>query len=668
MKMLGFEPQFRPTQWRVVAVTALIGGILVAPLSAHCQVTRFEILGTAPAFEGKSFGNVGPYEKITARATIAVDPGDPRNAVIADLDKAPRNSAGRVEAVADVVLLRPADPTRGNGTLLVDILNRGRKLGPQLFDEASQPGASSLDKAADAGIGFIEREGYAVAWIGWQADLASQADQMALAAPVLRGVTGPSREEFIFDNTRSPATAALEWPIADPSSLSVTVRPRWDAQREKPAGLAIRAVGPQTTEIVRPALGYDASALYEVTYLAKDPTILGLGFAATRDVVSFLRRETGPTNPLAWNGHALVTHAIGFGVSQSGRFLRDFLYLGFNEDLSGAMTFDGLMPHVAGGRRMATNYRFGQPGRNPKHTQDPGWQADLFPFTYQTLYDPLSGRRDGLMQRCRLNATCPRVMQTDSEIEWWSSHASSVVTDVAGNHLDLANDVRVYLIAGTPHFSDPADVMRTYPVTALPVNPLHAGPPMRALLTAMRSWICDGVEPPSSRVPTKAAGTLVGASQAMPHDIPVLLYSGIYTGVTLNDNSVLPPKEIGRYPVYVPRLDGDGMSISGIRMLPIIVPRATYTGWNPRAEGYGKGALFPLLGGVVPFAATRADRDAARDPRPSLAERYPDNSAYVEAVRVAAGQMVAERFLLLEDAQRAIDAAEKDQLSKLHRP
>jgi Alpha/beta hydrolase domain len=242
------------------------------------------------------------------------------------------------------------------------------------------------------------------------------------------------------------------------------------------------------------------------------------------------------------------------------------------------------------------------------------------------------------------------------------------VTDVAGNNLDLPNDVRAYLIAGAPHFSDPAAVMRTSPMTALPVNPVHAGPPMRALLTAMRSWISDGVEPPSSRVPTKAAGTLVSASQAMPHDIPLLLYSGIYTGVTLNDNSLLPPKEIGRYPVYVPRLDSDGMSISGIRMLPIAVPRATYTGWNPRAEGYGMGALYPLLGAVVPFAATRTERDAAKDPRPSLAERYPDDSAYVEAVRAAASQLVAERLLLIEDAQRAIDAAGKDQLSKLHRP
>ena len=643
---------------------ALVGAI--SPNSAHAEVTRFEVHQTTPAFEGRSFGSVGPYVRITARATFAVDPADPRNAVIADIDKAPRNAQGRVEATADVVLLRPADAQRGNGTLLIDVPNRGRKLAPQLFDDAAQPGANAADRAADAGIGFLHAQGTTMAWIGWQADIPSQSGQLALAAPVLRGVTGPSREEFLFDHLRSPATATLAWPIADAASLAVTVRASWDAPRQQPAGLSVRATGAQTVEITRPASGFDAAALYEVTYVARDPAVLGLGFAATRDVVAFLRRDTSTANPLAANGRSTVRQAIGFGVSQSGRYLRDFLYLGFNEDLAGGLVFDGLMPHIGGARRMALNHRFGQPGRNARHPQDPAWQADLFPYTYATLLDPLSVRRDGLMQRCRLNNTCPRVMQTDSEHEWWASRASLLVTDLAGRHLELPADVRAYMIAGTPHFAEAADRMRTLPTMALPVNPMHAGAPMRALLTAMQAWISSGMEPPASRVPMRSHGTLVDATEAVPRNIPGLPYNAIHTGAALTDTSVFPPKIIGPYRVLVPRADSDGMAVAGIRMLPLAVPRASYTGWNPRAAGYGAGTLFPLQGAVIPFAATRSARDAVGDPRASLAERYADSAAYVSAVRAAAAEMVAERLLLPMDAERAIELAAQDKLSKLH--
>jgi hypothetical protein len=645
-------------------LAALCGAALLA-CTARAEVTRFEVLQVVPAFEGRSFGAVGPYVRITGRATIAVDPADPRNAVIADIAAAPRNAAGKVEAVTDVVLLRPADPSRGNGTLLVDVPNRGRKLAPQLFDDAGQPGANNADKAADAGLGFLHGNGYTMAWIGWQADIPSQPGQLALAAPVLQGVTGATRDEFVFDHMRVPTTATLSWPIADPATLAVTVRARWDAPREKPAGLAIRATGAQTVEVTRPAAGFDAGALYEVTYTARDPVVLGLGFAATRDVVSFLRRDVSAANPVAAGGRSSVQRAIGFGVSQSGRFLRDFLHLGFNEDLAGGPIFEGLMPHIAGARRMATNVRFGQPGRNARHPQDPAWQADLFPFTYETLVDPLSGRRDGLLLRCRQSTTCPRVMQTDSEHEWWASRASLLVTDLAGNHIDLPADVRAYMIAGSPHFAEPTDRMRTAATMALPVNPMHAGAPMRALLTDMQAWITAGTPPPASRVPMRAHGTLVTAAEAVARGIPGLPYTAIYTGASLTDPTVFPARELGKYPVYVPRADGDGMSIAGIRMLPLAVPRATYTGWNPRAEGYGAGALFPLQGAVVPLAATRAEREAARDPRPSLAERYADDAAYVAAVRAAAAAMVAERLLLPEDAQRAQEQAAQGGLAKL---
>jgi hypothetical protein len=646
-------------------VAAVVATACLVPVTLRAEVVRFDILERVAAFEGRSFGDVGSYQRITARATIALDPADDRNAVITDLALAPRNADGRVEAIADVVILRPADPARGNGTLLLDVPNRGRKLAPQLFDDSSQPGANRAEAPEDAGIGFLYRQGYTLVWVGWQADIPSKPGQLALSAPVLSGITGPAREEIIFDTTTNPARAPLTWPAAEPADLAVSVRAAWADPRQTPSGLSARMVDPTTVEITRPD-GFDAGALYEVTYRARDPVPLGMGYAAARDVVSFLRHDASIANPLLAGLHPSVSRAIGFGVSQSGRFLRDFLYLGFNADERGRVVFDGLMPHVAGTRRMATNVRFGLPGRNPRHPQDPAWQADLFPFTYATLTDPLSGRTDGLLRRCSLSTTCPKVMQTDSEHEWWASHASLLVTDLDGHHLDLPDNVRAYMIAGSPHFAEPTDTMRrTLVAMALPQNPMHAGAPMRALLTDLDSWIRDGVSPPASRVPMRAHGTLVAAAGAVPTDIPGLPYTATHTPAAFSDQSVLPPKEIGRYPVFVPKADADGMAIAGVHMLALAVPRATYTGWNPRAQGFGPSALYPLQGAVVPFAPTEAARTDANDPRPSIAARYADDDAYVAAVRREAARQVAEGLLLQEDAERAIDAARQGKLAKL---
>jgi len=646
-------------------IRGLIAIACLWPAASSAEIVRFDILAREPAFAGRSFGNVGTYERITARATFALNPSDDRNAVITDLSLAPRGADGKVEATADVVILRPSDPARGNGTLLLEVPNRGRKLAPQLFDDSAQPGANNADKAEDAGIGFLHRQGFTMVWVGWQGDIPSKPGQMALTAPVIKNVTGPAREEFVFDNTTNPARATLTWPAADAANLNITVRAAWADPRQTPPGLSAKIIDPTTVEITRPD-GFDAGALYEITYTARDPVPLGMGYAAVRDVVSFLRRDETPANPLLNGLHPSVSRAIGFGVSQSGRFLRDFLYLGFNEDLSGRTVFDGLMPHVAGTRRMATNVRFGQPGRNPRHLQDPAWQADLFPFTYATLSDPYSGKTDGLLRRCSLSATCPRIMQTDSEHEWWASHASLLVTDLAGNHLDLPDNVRAYMISGTPHFAEAADVMKKgLPAMSLPQNPMHAGMPMRALLTDLNAWISDGTRPPASRVPMRAHGTLVPAQGAVPSDIPGLPYAGIHTLAAFSDQSVLPPKEIGRYPVFVPKADTDGMAIAGIRQLALAVPRATYTAWNPRAQGFGPTALYPLQGAVVPFAPTEAARKEVHDPRPSNAERYADDGAYVAAVRREAARQVAERLLLPEDAERAVAAAKQRTLEKL---
>jgi hypothetical protein len=647
-----------------IKILTVLAATLAATFTANAEVIRFDITEKALAFEGRVFPNVGTYTVIKAKAVIALDPNDKRNAVIADLSYAPKNAKGLVEASADVVLLQPTDPQAGNKTLLVDIPNRGRKLAPQLFDDVPQPGANHAVKAQDAGIAYLHRQGYTMAWIGWQGDIPSGPQSLTMQAPSALGIQGAARDEFQFDHLTNPIKVQLTALIENPSSVNATVRAIWTNTRETPSDLTVKVTGPQNIEISRPK-GFDAGAIYEITYTAKDPVLYGMGFAMARDVSSFLKTNNSPANPLALNGAITVQRAIGFGVSQSGRFLRDFLWLGFNEDLNGKTVFEGIMPHVAGARKMATNYRFGQPSRNSRHPQDPAWQIDLFPFTYEVMIDPFSGQQDGLLLKCRQTQTCPKVMQTDSEHEWWGARASLLVTDPSGNHIDLPTNVRAYMIAGTPHFTAPGAVIKQEKTMALPVNPLHAGQPMRALLQALNEWITTGAEPPSSRVPMRSQGTLVPAANAVPHNLPTLPYEALYTSAYLSDHSQLPPKVLGRYEVLVPLADSDGMSVAGIRPLPLAVPKASYTAWNPRAEGYGPGNLFPLQGAASPFALTKAERLEKNDPRLSVEERYGSSQAYVDAVRATSQRYIKERILLAEDAERNVERAQADTLSQI---
>jgi hypothetical protein len=648
-------------------IAILAGALALAPLLTlalplRAEVVRFELTGPPrPALEGREFGAVGRYVEIRARATIALDPADPRNAVIADLDRAPRNADGRVEAVADVIVLRPEELSRGNGTLVVEAPNRGRRIISQLLNDSPAAGAPRLEQAADAGNGWTFRQGMTLAWVGWQGDWTAEPG-MRVQVPRVPGLTGPSREEFVFDNTTSPATARLTYPVADPASAVLTVRARQEDPRQRPADLSFRLVGEDRIEITRPA-GFDAGAIYELTYTARDPLVLGMGFAAFRDVGAFLKSEGSSANPLAEGGASRVRVATAFGVSQSGRFLRDLLHQGFNEDTRGRQVYDAMVPHIAGSRRSFTNARWAQPGRNPSDHTDRLYPADQFPFTYAETVDPLTGARDGLLRRCRASSTCPRVFQTDSEFEFWGARGSLTLTDAAGRHVDLPPEVRAFMMAGHPHYTAAEAVANRTPMCQLPINPLQAGAPMRALMTALDAWVREGVEPPASRVPTLRDGTLVeGASYGAIPGLPRLTS---WTPAPLLDLSRNPPAVAGSYPILFPRVDADGNAVGGLRLPVIEAPRATYTGWNPRAAGFGEGALCTNQGGVVPLAATRAERMAAGDPRPSVEERYPDAAAYAGAVRAAAERLVAERLLLAEDAQAMVAAAEAGTLARL---
>ena len=650
----------------------LLGPVLAAACAgaaggaARAEVIKFDIVSVAPAYAGTAFDKVGPYERVVAKATVAVDPADPRNAAIADIARAPRNAAGKVEAVVDVEILRPADPKLGAHTLFYEVLNRGHKLAPGAINDAT--GASTaLDKASDAGNGYLMRQGYTLVWSGWQGDFTPRPGEMIMTLPTLKGVTGRINEEILFDNTTSPVVAELAWPAADRSSAKLIVRARWDDAPATPSDMSFRFIDDTHVEITRPKAGFDAGALYTLNYLARDPKVTGLAFAATRDVVAFLKTSGAANNPLAADGRSDIQRAYAYGQSQSGRFLREYLYLGFNEDASGKRVFEGMMPQIGGARFTGTNMRFGLPGRNPRHPQDPASIADRFPFTYAETTDPFTGKSDSLLASCRRTSTCPKVIQTDSEYEWWGSRASLLVTDPTGKAITLPPDVRVYLTTGTPHSAGATAVMRTSNQCVMPLNPMAQGPALRVHLDNLNAWVTRGVEPPPSRTPNLADGSLVEANAMQAaSNIPGVPYTGMHNIAASED--LATAKIRGQYKVYVPKLNADGMAVGGLHLPAIDAPKATYTGWNPHVLGDAPTTLCPLQGGVVPFAATRAERTAKGDPRPSLEERYPTAETYVAKVDAIAQDLVKERLMLAEDLPRQHKAAVDDTLARLRPP
>ena len=632
--------------------------------SARAEVTRFEVLSVDHGvLEGRSFGDVGTYDRIKARVTVAVDAADRRNAVIADIGVAPRNAAGKVEIVSDVEILRPSDPKRGNGKLFYEAANRGNKLAFGVFNDST---SRAMDKAADAGNGYLMRQGYTLVWSGWQGDLKSAPGTLALSVPTVTGVTGRITQEFVFDNLTTPVVAPLAWPSAEPDTAKLVVRARWIDPPASPADMSFRFVDPSHIEIKRPS-GFDAGALYELDYVARDPKVLGLGFAATRDIVVYLRTAVSSDNPLAEGGHLLIRRAYAYGQSHSGRFLREFLYLGFNESLAGKLVFDGLLVHIGGARFTAVNMRFGLPESAPRHPEDPGSIADRFPFTYAETTNPFTHERDGLLNRCSRSRTCPKIIQADSEYEWYNSKESLVITDPTGKPVKLPSDVRLFTMAGTPHIVRPDSAH----LCVMPVNPLHHGPVLRAMLSNLDGWVDRGITPPPSRAPNPADGTLLAAEKApsqLPVPIPGLPYTGMHVIAAAEDLTVRPPRMLGEFKLYLPRLDADGMMVGGVRLPVIDAPKATYTGWNPHVVGDGPTTLCSVSGGVVPFAATREERVKNADPRLSVEERYASLSAYVMKVDQIAKDLVRQRLMLEEDLPRQHQAAVDDTLAALQAP
>ncbi|MCI3945725.1 hypothetical protein K0038_02768 [Pseudomonas syringae] len=686
--------------------------MMIVALPAHAHITRLEILRTEPAFDGVSFGNTGAYERVFARAYGELDPEKAANSIIQDLELAPRNANGMVEYTTDIAILRPADVAKANNILLFDVPNRGSKRAMSLFNADMQGKPGALNNFEVAGDGFLQRLGTTLISFAWQGDVAPGDNRMIVQLPIAINkdgspVTGVVRSEL---TTLSPTTRlglSAGWftstpphttykpvetdntkVLADGFRPTLTVRPRANAPRQEIPANDWRfgdCDTPNETQICLPS-GFQPGKLYELIYRARDPMVMGIGFAIARDVGAFFQHaahdDTEVPNPVV---HGPGVKSIITGSSQAGRFIRSMIALGFNRSEEGHQVYDGAMPHIGGGL-MPLNIRFAQPGRAWGQQVDHDYPAYDFPFTYGRETDPITGRSQGLLDRCDASGTCPLIFHMATALELWEGRQSLGLTDPLGlRDADEPKNVRTFIMASTQHAPPPLPLPVTpaFGLCQVQSNPNPHTWTMRAAFTDLISWVRDDVAPPASVKPSVADGTLVPADQVRFPLIPATNYAGVsrpelrYTGA-VNSLHVLdfgprfrpedssgiltrePPQAgVGSYNLLVPQVDADGIDIGGVRNVYLGAPIGTYTGWNTFRPELFDGGFCNFQGSFIPFAATKAERIDAGDPRASLEERYPTKDAYVEAVRAAADALVSERMLLPEDRARLVMEAEE---------
>jgi hypothetical protein len=662
---------------------------LLAPV-ARGEVVRYEITERQPFADGESFGDVGPYERISGRVHFAIDPQLAPNRTIVDLEHAPRDKEGRVRFSADVFLLAPKDPACGNGALLYDVNNRGNKLALRFFNDT--PGGNNPKLA---GNGFLMRQGYTVVWSGWIGELLPGNARLRLSAPVARDgkkpITGrvryeiaPTRPETRM-NVSSAGHGAYRPTAAGLKSATLTWRLRpGDRRVTIPRDQFQIHVGQPDDELPNqlpkvelelPA-GFRPGYLYELIYEAQDPLVHGVCFASVRDLIASLKHGVGEEHPLAAEGESPIQRAYGFGVSQSGRFLREFLYFGFNEDEQGRIAFDGLIPHVAGGGLGSFNHRFAQPTAYVTQREKHDWPTDRFPFTYDEREDPLSKATDGILRRAEAAGVAPKVMHTQTSTEYWSRSGSLVHTDPLGRRdVELPDNVRLYAFGGTQH--GPASYPPSAGIGQAPANPADYRPLLRALLAALDRWCREDKAPPPSRYPTIETGTLVDWSQAstgFPR-IPGARYPDVIQqpswldfGRRWPDEAIiirLPPRRRGDYRVLVPRCGEDGNELDCLLPPEVAVPIATYTGWSVRnREAGAENDLVGLNGCYILLPASDQERLRTHDPRPSLESRYGSLAAYRKTLKQTCRAMVRQGYLLQEDVEPIL-AAHTERAAKL---
>jgi len=622
-----------------------------------------------------SFGATGPYLKIAGTFEGEVDPSDPRNAVIADIELAPQRS-GKVRYRSTFFILRPADLSLGNGKIFYDFGNRGNKRILQWFNDGAA--SNNPTEPEHFGHGFLMREGYIVALNGWAGDVARGPNIMSIQLPTAINPDGSSITGLVVaervPSAPDQTTIDLPYPSNDTSPTNGVLTVRQLEEDPKTSVLGWTYASARQIEFPGPA---DVAAIYEFVYEAKDPTVMGLGHAATRDFLSFLKYsiedDFGNPNPVVEFGG--ISAIYSWGRSQGGRVERDFLYYGFNEDESRRLVIDGMMPYATGAAGlMWMNFRFAQPTVSAQQHSRHHSHEPEFPHTFPVMTDPFTGQTDGVLQRCLATDTCPKFFNIDGGNEYWNKTSSLNHTDAFGNDLEIdlmAPNVRIYSIAGIEHntvFDErPTSLARCQQMT----NPLYNGPIFRALAVALDRWVTQGILPPPSQVPKRSDGTLVVPEAVNFRTIPATAYDGWpelpaveYHPESMNHNfvldfSVVPPEHVGdlQYIVQVAQVDEDGNEIAGIRLPYLQAALGTHTGWNLFPPDTAGPDLCGQDGSFIPFADTQAERLAAGDPRPSLEERYPTHGSYVSQVARAADRLVREGFLLEEDKDRIVEAA-----------
>ena len=645
--------------------------------------------------EGDAFGETGTYERIKGRVCYAVDPQEEAFSRITDLDKAPTNEKGLVEYSTDFLILKPQNPKKGNRRLFFDWGNRGNIRCLQFFNDAL---ASNDPKTREhAGNGFLFRRGYTLVFAGWQGDLLAGDGRFLMDLPVASNhgisITGQVRSEFILEesgittqplsgwaNTRSHPTVSL-----DTDQASLTRRLYADASREvipsdqwmfarDEGGSGLDGVSKQTaivpsdTNIYLPG-GFETGWIYELVYTGRNPLVLGLGHPAVRDLISFLKYgdfdDQGHPNPL---GKRRIDKAYGWGRSQTGRAIRDFVYHGYNEDFDGRKVFDGLIPHVSGAGLLWMNHRFANAVSPAGQEHEVHHNcADRFPFSYAVTTDHLTGKTDSILKR---PASDPLIIHTQSATEYWQRRGSLVHTDTQGHDLEQPERVRVYAWGSSEHFADSGMSEPSRGPCQNLSNVVRTSLFFRSALDNLDLWATDDVAPPSSRYPRRSDGTLVDGNEwrhqfppipgvALPNgpaQLPLLDFGPDFEKglLTLEPPLVLNPNG---YPTLVPSVDSDGIDQGCLNAPMVLAPLATYTGWNLRARGQGQGAMHKFTGSTIPFAETPEEQLATADPRPSILERYPNSEAYLDAIRKAARQLVEERYMLEEDVERCLEWA-----------
>ena len=619
--------------FRVRVLGSVFALALFGVPAADAEVTRLEITRRADLpYAG--------YEKIEGRIYFAVDPANQRNRVIVDLDRAPKNAQGRVEFSADFYAVRPK--TGGNGVAIVDVVNRGSRV-TRMFNRV----AAGNDP--DVGDGFLLRRGFTVIAVGWEFDLPAGGDGLRIQVPAAAGVTGIVRT--IIEVDRRAATYSLAddvpaYPRVDtdgPDSV-LTVRGQLsDAPQTIP-----RAQWRLAGDVVTLDGGFEPGRVYEVAYRVANPPVAGLGLAAVRDIAAWAKHAPDAVVP--------AKYVYAHGQSQTGRFMREFLYLGFNADERERLVFDGVIAHIAGAARIDINRRGSTPTSGAAF-------VGTFPFSDRAQHDTVTGATEGLLDNDRARRHQPKLFLTNTSVEYWidTGRAAALVhtTPDGARDAPLGDNVRAYLFAGAQHTPG------AFPPAAggrgqQRANPVDYTMSLRALLVALDAWVREGTAPPPSRHPRLADRTLVRAQDVAFPAIPGVQSPRTIAPARRASNALLSSNggEGAVQPLLVSQVDADGNELGGIRLPEVAVPLATYTGWNFRTpEIGGTNRLIGNTGSYIPFARTRAEREARRDPRLSVEERHASRGDYLAKVRSVTDALVRERYMLAEDVDTAVSRA-----------